>query len=131
MDQIVRNDIACYCIPISVRTHFILIAFLRILIAYLRKYAAYLGYCLPIVKHAPNLRRPLSYNRVHSLISMHAQTNKVIIHKKSSDPLNLPMIPKFSNKESSMTPENFGLAETLLAVREISIWQKDNKLRVS
>ena len=49
MDQMVRNDIACNCIPIVriafryARTHFILIAFLRILIAYLRKYAAYLG----------------------------------------------------------------------------------------
>ena len=45
--QTVCNDIACNCIPIVritfiVRTHFILIAFLRILIAYLRKYAAYL-----------------------------------------------------------------------------------------
>ena len=53
MDQMVCNDIACNCIPI-VRiaflecTHFILIAFLRILIAYLRKYAAYLGCCLCI-----------------------------------------------------------------------------------
>ena len=48
MDQILRNDIACNCIPIvriaMVRTHLILIAFLRILIAYLRKYTAYLGY---------------------------------------------------------------------------------------
>ena len=53
MDQMVRNDIACNSIPIvriafSVRTHFILIAFLRILIVYLRKYAAYLGCCLCI-----------------------------------------------------------------------------------
>ena len=48
MDRMVRNDIACNCIPIdeiafSVRTYLILIAFLMILIAYLRKYAAYLG----------------------------------------------------------------------------------------
>ena len=38
---------------------------------------------------------------------------KVIIQLKSSDPLNLPMTPKFSNKGSSMTPKNSGLAETL------------------
>ena len=38
---------------------------------------------------------------------------KVIIHYKSSDPPNLPMTPKFSNKGSSMTPKNSGLAETL------------------
>ena len=48
MDQMVRNDIACNCILIvrmafSVRSHLILIAFLRILLAYLCKYAAYLG----------------------------------------------------------------------------------------
>ena len=46
----VRNEIACNCIPIvriafSVRFHFNLIAFSMILIAYLRKYAAYLGCC--------------------------------------------------------------------------------------
>ena len=46
---------------------------------------------------------------------MHAQTNKkLLLHKKSSDPLNLPMTPKFSNKGSSMTPKNYGLAETLI-----------------
>ena len=73
-------------------------------------------------------------DRGHShipLISMHVQTNKVVIHKKRSDPLNLPMIPKFSNKGSSMTPKKFGLAETLLGVGEISIWRKDSKLGVS
>ena len=48
------------------------------------------------------------------LIVMHAQTiKKLLLHKKSSDPLNLPMTPKFSNKGSSMTPKNYGLAETL------------------
>ena len=48
------------------------------------------------------------------LILMHAQTNKkLLLRKKGSDPLNLPMTPKFSNKESSMTPKNYGLAETL------------------
>ena len=46
MDQMVRIDITCNCIPI-VRIAFpFLIAFLRVLIAYLRKYAAYLGCCL-------------------------------------------------------------------------------------
>ena len=49
------------------------------------------------------------------LILMHAQTNKkLLLHKKSSDPLNLPMTPKFSNKGSSMTLKNYGLAETLI-----------------
>ena len=51
MVQMVRNDIACNCIPI-VRIAFryahisFLIAFLRILIAYLRKYSSYLGCCV-------------------------------------------------------------------------------------
>ena len=53
MYQMVRNDIACNCIPI-VRIAFpyghILIAFLRILIA-LHKYAAYLGCCEANVRH--------------------------------------------------------------------------------
>ena len=48
------------------------------------------------------------------LILMHAQTNKTLLsHKKSSDPLTLPMTPQFSNKGSSMTPKNSALAETL------------------
>ena len=54
------------------------------------------------------------------LILMHAQTNKkLLLHKKSSDPLNLPMTPIFSNKGSSMTPKNYGLAETLVVDNSI------------
>ena len=50
MDQMVRNDIACNCIPIvRIAFRYALISFyllfLRLLIAYLRKYAAYLGCC--------------------------------------------------------------------------------------
>ena len=42
------------------------------------------------------------------------QTNKEVnLHKKSSDPLNLPMTPKFFNNGSSVTPQNSGLAETV------------------
>ena len=43
------------------------------------------------------------------LILTHVQTNKN--PKKSSDPLNLPMTLKFSNKGSSMTSKNSGLAD--------------------
>ena len=50
------------------------------------------------------------------LISIHTQTNKKSLHKKSSDPLNLQMTPKFSNKGSAMTPKNSGNAETLLTM---------------
>ena len=45
---------------------------------------------------------------------MRRQTKSYYYTKKSSDPLNLPMTPKFSNKGSSMTPKNYGLAETLI-----------------
>ena len=49
MDQMVRNDIACNCIPLEriaflVCMHFILIAFWMIFIPYLHRYHAYL-YC--------------------------------------------------------------------------------------
>ena len=48
------------------------------------------------------------------IIVMHAQTNKkLLLHKRSSDPLNLPMTHKFLYKGSSMTPKNSALAETL------------------
>ena len=53
---------------------------------------------------------------------MHAQTNKkLLLHKKSSDPQNLPMTPKFSNKGSSMTPKNGGLAESLMVMSGRSV----------
>ena len=56
---------------------------------------------------------------------MHAQTNKkLLLRKKSSDPLNLPMTPKFSSKGSSMTPKNYGLAETLLFKKKEVIFSK-------
>ena len=57
MGQMVRNEIACNCIPI-VRIAFryahisFYLLFLRILIAYLRKDTAYLGYCLACYSRA-------------------------------------------------------------------------------
>ena len=39
-------------------------------------------------------------------------------YMKTSDPLNLPMTPKFSNKGSSMIPINSGLAEKLMVPSE-------------
>ena len=52
---------------------------------------------------------------------MHAQT-KSNYALKSSDPLNLPMTPKFINKGSSMTLKNSGLAETLSYVTAHILW---------
>ena len=54
------------------------------------------------------------YGAFHRYTTTTRQVKSYNYIKKSSDPLNLPMTPKFSNKGSSTTPKNSGLAETLL-----------------
>ena len=58
------------------------------------------------------------------LILMHDQTNKVIKHKKSCDPLNLPMIPKFSNKGSLMTPKILVLQKHCSGARDFNMAER-------